>query len=108
MANITLHQVQPDVPIWDIHENGIEIGVATKFPGEGLILTVRRGTAKHTACNAVTLHDVVFLAAEGLAELDSLPDYGPIDDEDGSRACAEMLERRAEWGWWREEDGIPF
>tara|TARA_R110000803_G_scaffold85084_1_gene151366 strand:+ start:118 stop:489 length:372 start_codon:yes stop_codon:yes gene_type:complete len=113
-------QATKEVPVWDLYErstvsDGLPylIGHLTSFPGEGPMATVRlqKGDSNSLTVKAGSLHTCLYLAREAYVQLVVDRDYWEsqehIEDEDGSRAYGEMLERQAEAHAMRYEFDEP-
>jgi len=111
--NFTIRQVAEFVPIWDLLENGNDIGLLTNFPGEGIVFTVKHDDATVTDYSAATLHEAILKAKEAFAQLvagthesQAYADYDEdfIPDEDGTIARMRFEENQAE----RFEECRPY
>jgi hypothetical protein len=97
---LTAKQVAEFVPIWDLLADGVDVGLLTNFPGEGIVFTVKHDGAKVTHYAAATLHEAIDLATRTHAELVAgthfPPDEDFIEDEDNEIARMKWEEDRAE------------
>ena len=103
-------QVAAFTPIWDLLADGVDVGLLTNFPGEGVVFTVKHGDAKTTDYSCANMHEAIAKAKETYAELvaDTERDAeGYIDDEDGEIARMRWEEAQADAFAEREYGHIP-
>lgn len=98
---LTIQEVAPFTPIFNVLCDGTDIGVITSFPGEGPMGTICYKGSKHTVADA-TISAVLFWLEDQVALEDYYADECEIYDEDGSIAYAQMLERQSEV--WAAQD----
>jgi hypothetical protein len=104
-------QVADFVPVWNLIADGVDVGLATNFPGEGWVYTVKHGDSKTTDYSCARLHEVLIKAQEDYARLigaaeQEMPDEF-IEDEDGEIARQRWEEDRADAFAEREYGHIP-
>ena len=104
MTHVTLSQVAKNVPIYGVFIDGYDCGCLTVFSGEGPMATFRHYGTKVTVKGA-TIHECLVNVKDAVDQIDA--DRAYVEDEDGDRAFARMLERRCE-SHYPEEYGEPF
>ena len=108
---LSIKQVAPLVPIWDLlNDFGMDVGLVTNFPGEGLVFTVKHGDAKTTDYTCANMHEVILKASEAHLRLiieSDMPDEEHIEDEDGEIARMRYEENRAAEYAMREDMQEP-
>jgi hypothetical protein len=102
---LTIQEVAPFTPIFNVLCDGTDIGVITSFPGEGPMGTIRYNGSKHTVAGA-TIAAVLLLLEDEVEREDYFANEGEIYDEDGSIAFGQMMERQSEA--WAAQDECPW
>lgn len=102
---LTMVEVAPLTPIYNILCDGTDIGVITSFPGEGPMGTIRYNGSTETVARA-TVAEVLVVLDERVQRSDYYANEEEIYDEDGSIAFGLMLERRSEA--WAAQDEFPW
>ena len=107
---LSIRQVAPLVPIWDLlNEFGVDVGLVTNFPGEGLVFTVKHGNDKTTDYTCANMHEVILKATAARDDLAAYADMPEehIEDEDGEIARMRYEENRAAEYAMREDMQEP-
>lgn len=102
---LTIQEVAPFTPIYNILCDGTDIGVITSFPGEGPMGTIRYNGSTETVARA-TVAEVLVVLDERVQRSDYYANEEEIYDEDGSIAFGQMLERQSEA--WAAQDECPW
>ena len=102
---LTIQEVAPFTPIYNVLCDGTDIGVITSFPGEGPMGTIRYNGSTETVARA-TVAEVLVVLDERVQRSDYYANEEEIYDEDGSIAFGQMLERQSEA--WAAQDECPW
>jgi len=102
---LVIQEVAPFTPIYNVFCDAVDIGVITSFPGEGPMGTICYSGSKHTIAGA-TVSAVLLALDEEVERADYYASEADIEDEDGSIAYAQMLERQSEI--WSAQDDCPY
>jgi hypothetical protein len=92
---LTIQQVAPFTPIYNVLCDGVDIGTITSFPAEGPMGTIRYLGAVETVA-AYTIAEVLAALEGNVERADYYESEGEIYDEDGSIAYMQMMERQSE------------